>query len=453
MIAQRAATTSPRSPSARSSAARTSWSSTATRSSSTTTATVIARAPQFAEELLVCDVDVEAARSRAPARHARAAGGARDGARRGRPRVVLDGGPAPTRRRRAAPVAELLDADAEVYAALVLGTRDYVTQERLRARRLGLSGGIDSTLVALHRRRRARRRARDLRDDALAATRRRARATTRTRWPRTSASSCSSCRSARRWRPTTSCWPTSSPGREPDITEENLQARIRGNLLMALSNKFGWLVLTTGNKSEMSVGYSTLYGDSAGGFAVIKDVPKTLVYRLVAERGAPRPASRRCPTSIVTRPPSAELRPDQRDAGLAAALRGRSTRSSRATSRRTSAASSSSPAACRRPTSTASSASSTSPSTSAARTRRASRSPRRRSGATGGCRSPTATADDRARHRSREPARDRRRVRPGAGRTRRDGGLHGHARRDGRRTTCPARRSPPTSRRRSRPSG
>ena len=77
-------------------------------------------------------------------------------------------------------------------------------------------------------------------------------------------------------------------GREPDLTEENLQARIRGNLLMALSNKFGWLVLTTGNKSEMSVGYSTLYGDSAGGFAVIKDVPKLLVYRLVAERGAAR---------------------------------------------------------------------------------------------------------------------------------------------------------------------
>jgi NAD+ synthase (glutamine-hydrolysing) len=99
-------------------------------------------------------------------------------------------------------------------------------------------------------------------------------------------------------------------GREPDITEENLQARIRGNLLMALSNKFGWLVLTTGNKSEMSVGYSTLYGDSAGGFAVIKDVPKLLVYRLAELRnrdGQP------IPPDILTRPPSAELRPDQRD--------------------------------------------------------------------------------------------------------------------------------------------
>ena len=101
-------------------------------------------------------------------------------------------------------------------------------------------------------------------------------------------------------------------GREPDLTEENLQARIRGNLLMALSNKFGWLVLTTGNKSEMSVGYSTLYGDSAGGLAVIKDVPKLLVYRLVAERSRRDPSSP-VPESIVTRPPSAELRADQRD--------------------------------------------------------------------------------------------------------------------------------------------
>src|SRR3712207_5885682 len=80
-------------------------------------------------------------------------------------------------------------------------------------------------------------------------------------------------------------------GRDPDVTEENLQARIRGNLLMALSNKFGWLVLTTGNKSELSVGYSTLYGDMAGGFAVIKDVWKLLVYRLVDERGRRDPQS------------------------------------------------------------------------------------------------------------------------------------------------------------------
>ena len=94
-------------------------------------------------------------------------------------------------------------------------------------------------------------------------------------------------------------------GREPDITEENLQARIRGNLLMALSNKFGWLVLTTGNKSENSVGYSTLYGDSAGGFAVIKDVPKTLVYRLVEYRNARDDGIRsRARSSTARRAPS-----------------------------------------------------------------------------------------------------------------------------------------------------
>jgi len=106
-------------------------------------------------------------------------------------------------------------------------------------------------------------------------------------------------------------------GRPADITEENLQARIRGNLLMALSNKFGWLVLTTGNKSELSVGYSTLYGDLAGGFAVIKDVPKTLVYRLARYRNGDLPTPQSVPSpipeSIIERAPSAELRLDQLD--------------------------------------------------------------------------------------------------------------------------------------------
>ena len=127
-------------------------------------------------------------------------------------------------------------------------------------------------------------------------------------------------------------------GREPDITEENLQARIRGNLLMALSNKFGWLVLTTGNKSETSVGYSTLYGDIAGGFAVIKDVPKTLVYRLADFRNA-RDDAHPVPRSIIDRPPSAELRADQRDEDSLPDYDS-STRSSRPTSRRTPTASS-----------------------------------------------------------------------------------------------------------------
>jgi len=101
-------------------------------------------------------------------------------------------------------------------------------------------------------------------------------------------------------------------GLKSDITEENLQARIRGNILMALSNKFGWLVLTTGNKSETSVGYSTLYGDTAGGFAVIKDVYKTLVFKLARWYNR-REDKTVIPKSIITKPPSAELRPDQKD--------------------------------------------------------------------------------------------------------------------------------------------
>jgi NAD+ synthase (glutamine-hydrolysing) len=101
-------------------------------------------------------------------------------------------------------------------------------------------------------------------------------------------------------------------GLKEDATEENIQARVRGTLLMALSNKLGWLVLTTGNKSEMGVGYCTLYGDMAGGFAVIKDVPKTVVYALAAWRNA-QGGSPVIPDSVIRRPPSAELRPNQTD--------------------------------------------------------------------------------------------------------------------------------------------
>jgi len=101
-------------------------------------------------------------------------------------------------------------------------------------------------------------------------------------------------------------------GREPDVAEENLQARIRGNVVMALSNKFGWLVIATGNKSEMSVGYATLYGDMAGGFAVLKDVYKGRVYRLVRWRNE-QEGRELVPASVLERPPSAELRYEQRD--------------------------------------------------------------------------------------------------------------------------------------------
>jgi NAD+ synthase (glutamine-hydrolysing) len=102
-------------------------------------------------------------------------------------------------------------------------------------------------------------------------------------------------------------------GTEPGIAEENLQARIRGNYLMAISNRFGSMVLATGNKSEYAVGYATLYGDMAGGFAPIKDVPKTLVYDLCRWRNASSPGAPPIPDAVLDKPPSAELRPDQRD--------------------------------------------------------------------------------------------------------------------------------------------
>jgi NAD+ synthase (glutamine-hydrolysing) len=271
---------------------------------------VIARAAQFAEELLVCDVD-EAAAGAARLRDTRARPAAREIA----PDVAdlgaftTDGGSdaaAP-----GGPVAEPLSADAEVYAALVLGTRDYVGKSGFEHVVLGLSGGIDSTLVAL------------VAVDALGPER-----VTCVTMP-SPYSSQGTHDDAHVLAENLGVELLELPigeamagydellgeifaGRDPDITEENLQARIRGNLLMALSNKFGWLVLTTGNKSEMSVGYSTLYGDSAGGFAVIKDCPKLLVYRLVRERAARDPRSP-VPESIITRAPSAELRPDQRD--------------------------------------------------------------------------------------------------------------------------------------------
>ena len=128
--------------------------------------------------------------------------------------------------------------------------------------------------------------------------------------PRTSGSRRSRSRSRGRWAPTTRRCPAACA--DGNLAAENIQARIRGNMMMALSNKHGWLVLTTGNKSEMSVGYATLYGDMAGGFAAIKDVPKTLVYELVRYRNAAA-SGEPIPASVIERPPSAELRPDQFD--------------------------------------------------------------------------------------------------------------------------------------------
>jgi NAD+ synthase (glutamine-hydrolysing) len=276
---------------------------------------VVARAPQFSEHLLFATVDPAAAAA-ARLRDTRQRPAAREARREARREVAQLGSFTLSGRDRtdapAGEVREPLAGDAEVYAALVLGTRDYVEKNGFDTVVLGLSGGVDSTLVAC------------IAVDALGAGRVKA-----VMMP--SRYSSEGTRSDARTLadnlgiealelpiagPMAAYDELLAPvfaGREPDLTEENLQARIRGNLLMALSNKFGWLVLTTGNKSEMSVGYTTLYGDSAGGFAVIKDCPKLLVYRLVDLRARRRDGESPIPQSIVTRPPSAELRPDQRD--------------------------------------------------------------------------------------------------------------------------------------------
>jgi NAD+ synthase (glutamine-hydrolysing) len=249
---------------------------------------VIARAAQFEEELLVCELP--------------AAGPAR--------------------------MAEPLPDLEEVYGALVLGLRDYVGKNGFRHVGLALSGGIDSALVAL------------LAVDAVGPEHV---SCVVMPSPHSSAETQGDARTIARnlkcelieipigkamdayqasladflQAPTDALEDESLPRdptrpSEPDLAAENIQARIRGNLMMALSNKHGWLVLTTGNKSEMSVGYATLYGDMAGGFAVIKDVPKTLVYDLVRFRNE-RAWRELVPASVLDRAPSAELRPDQLD--------------------------------------------------------------------------------------------------------------------------------------------
>jgi NAD+ synthase (glutamine-hydrolysing) len=289
------------------------------------TGQTIARAAQFEEELLICDVDLEAAAA-ARLREAghRASTRSPIGAGSGRARVaVLPGLPASAEagtggRPAGGSLAQPLEPiEAEVYAALTLGLRDYVQKNGFGHVVLGLSGGIDSALVAC------------LAVDALGCDR------VSVAIMPSQFSSSATQEDARALaaalgvqvhelaiEPVYDTYAETLgdafEGHEHDLTEENLQARIRGNLLMALSNKFGWLVLTTGNKSEMSVGYTTLYGDLAGGFAVIKDVPKTLVYGLCAWRNSPLAAAdgrvpSPIPDSIIERAPSAELRADQRD--------------------------------------------------------------------------------------------------------------------------------------------
>ncbi|MBM3449526.1 MAG: NAD+ synthase [Armatimonadetes bacterium] len=271
---------------------------------------LLARGPQFEETLLFCDVDVEAAR-RVRARRTGVDESERFAFDRSgfTPTIALDG-PRPPRRPAIPPASfEPLSDVEEVYRAIVVGTRDYVRKNGFQKVVIGLSGGVDSALVAA------------IAVDAVGADNV---AGVSMPSPYTSKVSIDYAGAlASHLGIDLTTIPIAAPfqsylellapvfaGRERDVTEENLQARIRGNLLMALSNKYGWLVLTTGNKSEMSTGYATLYGDMAGGFAALKDVPKTLVYALAAHRNAMSPV---IPQGVLTRVPTAELRPNQID--------------------------------------------------------------------------------------------------------------------------------------------
>ena len=270
----------------------------------------VARGHQFAEDLVIADLDLDGvfrARLR-DSRRRKEKLGAEDRVTRVALSAVASTSLPPLPER---PAVEPLPPVDEVFRALVLGTRDYVRKSGFSRVVIGLSGGIDSSLVAgiaveaLGRenvvgvtmpspysstgtRRDAKRLARNLGVEFLTVP------------------------IGMLLRAYKRALAGAFKGLKEDVTEENLQARIRGNLLMALSNKFGWLVLTTGNKSEYGVGYTTLYGDMAGGFAVIKDVPKTLVYEVARHVNA---RGRRVviPESVFERAPSAELRPDQRD--------------------------------------------------------------------------------------------------------------------------------------------
>jgi NAD+ synthase (glutamine-hydrolysing) len=268
------------------------------------TGALVARGPQFVEDLMIVELDVRPGfRRRLLDPRGRATAPPLPAVPVSDVRI---GGPAeePT-------IEPVLDPVHEVYEALVLGTRDYVTKNGFERVLIGLSGGIDSSLVAA------------IAADALGSDR-----VTGVLMP-SRYSSEGSISDADRLAQNlgidtvtvpieeaheafTNLLAPSFEGTEPGLAEENLQARIRGTLLMAISNKFDWMVLTTGNKSEMATGYSTLYGDMAGGFAVIKDVPKMLVYALCEDRNQ-RAGRDLIPQTVLEKPPSAELRPDQQD--------------------------------------------------------------------------------------------------------------------------------------------
>ncbi|GAA0357505.1 NAD+ synthase [Microbispora corallina] len=262
---------------------------------------LVARAAQFKEELLVTDLDLPAA-SGEPGE---LAVDAHDGTSITVERLVLSGTPVEPYEPEPPVVAERLDDLAEVYQALVLGVRDYVAKNGFRSVILGLSGGIDSALTAT------------IAADAIGPEK------VHVVLMPSRYSSDHSITDAeelvRRQGLNSQVAPiadiVSAFEKEIELhglAAENLQARVRGMLLMSLSNEHGHLVLTTGNKSELATGYSTLYGDSAGGFAPIKDVLKSLVWRLSEWRNA-QPGHPPIPENSITKEPSAELRPDQRD--------------------------------------------------------------------------------------------------------------------------------------------
>ena len=260
---------------------------------------LVTRAPQFAEEVRVVDVELAARTGTEPLVSL----------------PVTAARPAPPPSRRPAP-SPVLGIEAEVYEALVLGTRDYVTKNGFAEVVIGLSGGIDSSIVAA------------IAADALGPDRVHGVLMPSRYSSDHSVSDAEALAVAlgieHRTIPIEAAHAGfeamlagSFAGRDPDLTEENLQSRVRGTVLMALSNKFGWLVLSTSNKSEAAVGYATLYGDTVGGYSVIKDVPKLLVYDLCRWRNEQAVASGATgpviPDHVLTKPPSAELRPDQRD--------------------------------------------------------------------------------------------------------------------------------------------
>ena len=266
---------------------------------------LLARAAQFREEMLFVDIDID------PVYRKRLLDP------RGRvtetllPLVLVSDEPIERRAPLVPRVAPLLDPVAEVYEALVLGTRDYVTKNRFTDVVIGLSGGIDSTIVAC------------IAVDALGAGHVHG-VSMPSRYSSEGSKDDAKALADNlgidyRTLPIEPAFTAylemlapSFGERPPDLTEENLQSRVRGMTLMALSNKFGWMVVTTGNKSEMAVGYFTIYGDSVGGYAVIKDVFKMVVYDLCRHYNA-REGREVIPEAVITKPPSAELRPDQRD--------------------------------------------------------------------------------------------------------------------------------------------